>query len=343
MLKHYIETLIEGQDLTQQEAGAAMEVILSGEAVDTQIAAFLTALKAKGESSTEIAGFAKTLIAHADHVPHQKPVLCNCGTGGDAKNTFNISTTASFILAAGGVNVAKHGNRSASSKSGAADVLEALGVNVNLPAAQVGREIDQIGLGFLFAPALNKAMKYVAKTRKELGYRTVFNMLGPIINPAGLDYQCVGIYDGGLTHKFAEVLREVGVKHAMVFHSEDGMDEISTHARTKVSELYHGEIRDYEMNPADYGFSMEGSIEDYRGGEPQDNAKITRDILEGREKGVKRDIVVLNAAAAFYAADRTASIQEGIQLANEMLDAGKAAEKLQELIAISHMPEAAAV
>ena len=342
MLKQYIEKVMDGQDLTQQEAGQAMEVIMSGQAVDTQIAAFLTALKVKGESSKEIAGFAKTLIAHADHVPHAKPVLCNCGTGGDAKNTFNISTTASFVLAAGGVNVAKHGNRSASSKSGAADVMEALGVKVNLPAERVGQEIDRIGLGFLFAPALNKAMKYAAKTRKELGYRTVFNMLGPIVNPAGLDYQCAGIYDGALTQKFAEVLREVGVKHALVYHSEDGMDEISTHARTKVSELQGGKIINYEINPKDYGFAA-GDVEDYRGGEPVDNAKITRDILDGREKGVKRDIVVLNAGAAFYAADRAASIAEGIQLAQEMIDSGKAAEKLQELIDISNELEAQAV
>lgn len=343
MLKQYIEKVMDGRDLTQQEAGQAMEVIMNGQAMDTQIAAFLTALKVKGESSKEIAGFAKTLIAHADHVPHEKPVLCNCGTGGDAKNTFNISTTSSFILAAGGVNVAKHGNRSASSKSGAADVLEALGVKVNLPAKRVGQEIDQIGLGFLFAPALNKAMKYVAKTRKELGYRTVFNMLGPIINPARLDYQCVGIYDGALTQKFAEVLREVGVKHALVFHSEDGMDEISTHTRTKVSELKDGQILNYEINPEDYGFTAAGSVEDYRGGEPEDNAKITLDILEGREKGVKRDIVAMNAGAAFYAADRTASIEEGIRLAQEMIESGKAAQKLRELIAISNELEAEAV
>ena len=343
MLKKYIEKVVAGQNLSQQEAGEAMEIIMSGQAVDTQIAAFLTALKAKGESSVEIAGFAKTLIAHADPVPHKAPVLCNCGTGGDAKNTFNISTTSSFVLAAGGVNVAKHGNRSASSKSGAADVLDALGVQVNLPAAHVGTEIDSIGLGFLFAPALNKAMKYVAKTRKELGYRTVFNMLGPIINPAGLDYQCVGIYDGALTHKVAEVLKEVGVKHALVFHSEDGMDEISTHAKTKVSELRKGEIFDYEIDPADYGFSAAGTVEDYRGGEPAENAEITRAILEGKERGVKRDIVVMNAAAAFYAADRVASIGDGLALAREMLDSGKAAQKLEELILISHELEAKAV
>ncbi len=341
MLKKYIEILMDGQDLSQQEAGDAMEIILSGQAVETQLAAFLTALKVKGEASGEIAGFAKTLIAHADHVPHKKPVLCNCGTGGDSKNTFNISTTAAFVLAAGGVQVAKHGNRSASSRSGAADVLEALGVNVNLPASCVGREIDSIGLGFLFAPALNKAMKYVAKTRRELGYRTVFNMLGPIINPAGLDYQCVGIYDGKLTHKFAEVLREVGVKHALVFHSEDGMDEISTFVKSKVSELQDGQIHDYEINPKDYGFVTAGDIRNYRGGEPADNARITRDILTGKEHGAKRDIVLLNAAAAFYAADQSESIAAGLELAIQMLDSGKAAAKLQELIDISNELETA--
>lgn len=331
MLKQYIEKIIAGQNLTQQEAGKAMDIILTGQANDSQLASFLSVLKMKGESVEEIAGFAKTLLAHAEHVPHRKPVMCNCGTGGDTKNTFNISTTAAFVLAAGGVNVAKHGNRGVSSASGSSDVLGELGVRYNLTPENAGKIIDDIGVAFLFAPTFNKAMKYVAKTRKELGYRTVFNLLGPIINPAGLDYQMVGVYDKNLTELIAGVLKEVGVKRAMVIASEDSMDEISTNAPTKVSELKDGQIRTYEINPADYGFKP-GSISDYAGGTPQENAAITLKILRGEEQGAKRDIVVLNAGAALYVGDKAESIEAGIRLANQMIDSGRALKKLQQLI-----------
>lgn len=331
MLKQYILKVIEGQNLTQEEAGAAMDIILKGEANGSQIASFLSVLKMKGESIEEIAGFAKTLIAHADHVPHSGPVMCNCGTGGDTKNTFNISTTAAFILAAGGVNVAKHGNRGVSSASGSSDVLGELGVKYNLTPENAGKIIDDIGIAFLFAPAFNKAMRFVGPTRKELGFRTVFNLLGPIINPAGLDYQMVGIYDAALTEKIAGVLKEVGLKHAMVIASDDGMDEISTNAKTKVSELKNGEINTYYIDPADYGFQP-GTLADYAGGSPKDNAAITLDILQGREKGIKRDVVLMNAGAALYAGDKAASIAEGVEMAKELLDSGKAMEKLQQLI-----------
>lgn len=331
MLKQYIEKIIAGQNLTQQEAGKAMDIILTGQANDSQLASFLSVLKMKGESVEEIAGFAKTLLAHAEHVPHREPVMCNCGTGGDTKNTFNISTTAAFVLAAGGVNVAKHGNRGLSSASGSSDVLGELGVKYNLTPENAGKIIDDIGVAFLFAPTFNKAMKYVAKTRKELGYRTVFNLLGPIINPAGLDYQMVGVYDKNLTELIAGVLKEVGVKRAMVIASEDGMDEISTNAPTKVSELKKGQIHTYEINPADYGFQA-GSIEDYAGGTPAENAEITLKILRGEEQGAKRDIVVLNAGAALYVGDKAESIEAGIRLANQMIDSGRALKKLQQLI-----------
>lgn len=331
MLKQYITKIIDGQNLTQQEAGEAMDIILRGEANDSQLASFLSVLKMKGEVVDEIAGFAKTLIAHADHVPHQQPVMCNCGTGGDTKNTFNISTTAAFVLAAGGVTVAKHGNKGVSSASGSSDVLGELGVKYNLTAENAGKIIDDIGMAFLFAPAFNKAMKYVAKTRKELGFRTVFNLLGPIINPAGLEYQMVGVYDKNLTELIAGVLKEIGVKHAMVIASEDGMDEISTNTTTKVSELKNGEIKTYEINPADYGFQA-GTIADYAGGTPAENAEITLKILKGEDKGIKRDIVVMNAGAALYAGDKAESIADGIRLANEMIDSGKALAKLKELV-----------
>jgi anthranilate phosphoribosyltransferase len=341
MLKQYVAKIMDGKNLSQDEAAAAMEVIMHGKAQESQLAAFLTALKLKGEASDEIAGFACTLLRHAERVEHSRPVMCNCGTGGDTKNTFNISTTVAFVLAGGGVCVAKHGNRSVSSSSGSADVLAALGVNVDLAAARVQQEIERIGIGFLFAPALNKAMRYVAKTRKELGFRTVFNLLGPIINPAHTDYQLVGIYDGALTHKIAEVLGTVGVKHAMVVHSADGMDEISTHTRTMVSELSNKQVFDYEINPAEYGFSS-GSIEDYRGGTPEENAVILRDILRG-VKGPGRDIVLLNAAAGFYVADRVVSLEEGLKLAVETIDSGRAMEKLDALITVSNEKEVVAV
>lgn len=332
MLKQYIEKIISGQNLTQQEAGEAMDIILTGQANDSQLASFLSVLKMKGESVDEIAGFAKTLISHADHVPHTKPVMCNCGTGGDTKNTFNISTTAAFVLAAGGVTVAKHGNRGVSSASGSSDVLGELGVRYNLTPENAGKIIDDIGVAFLFAPAFNKAMKYVAQTRQELGYRTVFNLLGPIINPAGLDYQMVGIYDKNLTELIAGVLKEIGVKHALVIASEDGMDEISTNAPTKVSELKDGVVHTYEINPADYGFQP-GTIADYAGGTPAENAAITLRILQGKEQGPKRDIVLLNAGAALYAGNKAESIEAGIQLAQKMIDSGKALQKLQQLVA----------
>jgi anthranilate phosphoribosyltransferase len=333
MLKPYLNKLVQNEDLSRKEASDLMDIILEGKATDAQIGAFLTALKIKGETSTEIAGFAETLIAHADHVAHDIPVICPCGTGGDMKGTINVSTAVSFILAAGGVGVAKHGNRSVSSSCGTADVLAALGVDIDKNAKQVSEEISRCGLGFLFAPNLNKAMKYVAKPRKELGFRTVFNMLGPIINPAKLDYQLVGIYDQALVEKVAEVLREVGVKQAMVIASDDGMDEISTAEPTKVAELKDGAIKTYKINPLDYGFKK-CSIEDYAGSTPENNAKELLKVFGG-EKGAKRDIIVMNAGAAFYISNRTETIADGIKLAEEMLDSGKAKAKLDELIKVS--------
>lgn len=334
MMKHYLNKVVEGQNLTEAEAREAMDIITDGQAEESQIAAFLTALKIKGERPEEIAGFAQALLARADRVEHDGPVMCNCGTGGDTKGTFNVSTTVAFVLAAGGVKVAKHGNRGVSSSSGSADVLSALGVAVDQPAANVGQEIKEAGIGFLYAPALNKAMRFVAKTRRDLGFRTVFNLLGPIINPAGLDYQLVGIYDPRLTTKVAEVLNLIGVKHALVIHSRDGMDEISSHVPTKVSELKDGEIIEYELNPADFGLAQ-GQLEEYKGGSPEENARILRAILAGAEKGAKRDIVLINAAAGFYASGVVADIKSGIRLAEDLIDSGRALAKVEELIAVS--------
>lgn len=333
MLKNYLDKIVRGGNLTQAQAQEAMQVIMRGEATDAQIGSFLTALKIKGEKSEEISGFAKTLLKHADRVQHTKPVICNCGTGGDTKGTFNVSTTVAFVLAGAGVAVAKHGNRSVSSSCGSADVLSELGVNVDRPAEVVSAEIEALDIGFLFAPALNKAMRFVAKPRKELGFRTVFNLLGPIINPAHLDYQLVGIYDPALTEKVAEVLAVVGVKRAMVVHSEDGMDEISTHLPTKVSELKDGQVRTYRLDPAQFGFRG-GTIDEYRGGSPKENARIVKEVLSGAP-GAKRDIVVMNAAAGFYVTGKTASIAEGARLAKQTIDSGAAMAKLEALAKFS--------
>lgn len=337
MLKTYLNKLVEGSDLSRHEAAAAMGVIMSGKATDSQIGSFLTALKVKGETSEEIAGFADTLLSQADKVRHSKPVLCSCGTGGDGKSTFNVSTAVAFVLAGGGVTVAKHGNRSASSLCGSADVLTALGVKVDKPADFVSREIEDLDIGFLFAPALNKAMRFVANARRELGFRTVFNLLGPIINPAHLDYQLVGIFDINLTEKFATVLKNIGVKRAMVVASHDGLDEISTHELTKVSELRDGEIKTYLIDPREYGFAG-GSLEDYVGGTPEENARLLRAVLNG-EQGAKRDIVLLNAGAAFYVAGKVDSIADGIKMAAMAIDSGAALQKLHELIEFSNRQE----
>lgn len=335
MLKKYLNQVINGENLSQQEAMEAMQVIMSSQATEAQIGAFLTALKVKGEVSEEISGFAQTLLKHADRVSHSKPVICPCGTGGDTKGTFNVSTTVAFVLAGGGVAVAKHGNRSVSSSCGSADVLSQLGVMIDQPATKVSEEIEHLDIGFLFAPALNQAMRVVANPRKELGFRTVFNLLGPIINPAYLDYQLVGIYDGSLTEKVAEVLKMVGVKQAMVVHSDDGMDEISTNCLTKVSEMRAGSVHTYYLNPQEYGFQS-GTIADYHGGSPEENAQIVRAILNG-DQGAKRDIVVLNAAAGFYITNKTKTIAEGIQLAKATIDSGAALAKLDALIAFSRV------
>lgn len=334
MLKAYVKQLVEGKDLSKTEAEEAMQYILQGNASEAQMAAFLTALKIKGEAVSEIAGFAAALLAQSDRVEHARPVICNCGTGGDTKNTFNISTAVSFVLAGAGLSVAKHGNRSVSSSCGSADVLAALGVNIEQSAAGVSKEIEEIGLGFLFAPMLNKAMRYVAKTRKELGFRTVFNLLGPIINPARLDYQLVGVYDPALTEKIAGVLKEIGIKQAMVISSLDGMDEISTHERTKVSELRGGIIRSYEIDPSAYGFAS-GDLAEYAGGNPEKNAVILKNILKG-EQSHKRDIVLLNAAAGLYISNQVESIEQGIQQAAKSIDSGAALEKLEALVACSN-------
>ncbi len=330
MLKDYLSQAVAGRHFSREEARNAMQVIMSGQSSEAQIAAFLTAMRMKGETSLEVAGFAETMRSQALRIECKAPRLIDtCGTGGDQRGTFNISTAVAFVLAGAGLNVAKHGNRGVSSSCGSADVLKALGVELELPPQGVAEAIDTIGVGFIFAPRFHQAMKYAVKPRQELGFRTVFNLLGPLTNPAGAHCQLIGVYDPALTDKTAQALAELGVTRAMVVHSLDGLDEISTAMPTKVAEVFKGEIRSYVIDPAAYGFNA-CTQADYRGGTVADNARIILALLNG-EQGFKRDIVLLNAAAALVVAEAAADIREGLQLATQSIDTGAALGKLAAL------------
>jgi anthranilate phosphoribosyltransferase len=285
----------------------------------------------KGETLDEITGFAETMRSKAMQVNvPQMNLLDTCGTGGDGSDTFNISTASALVAAAGGIRVAKHGNRAMSSKSGSADVLEALGVNIQLNSAQAAACINQVGIGFMFAQAYHQSMKHAAGPRKELGFRTVFNLLGPLTNPAGADRQVLGIFDRTKTELIAEVLRELGIKRALVVASLDGLDEISISAPTKVTELRDNEIRTYEITPDDLGLRTY-SLQEVIGGDAAENADIIHHILAG-EKGAHRDIVLANAGACFYVTGQCATLQEAVKFAGSVIDSGKAADKLKELV-----------
>lgn len=331
MIREAIHKAIEHQDLTRAEAFATMDAIMSGEATPAQIGAFLIAMRMKGEKPHEIAGFAQSMRGKASKVitTHPTPAIDIVGTGGDGKHTINISTIASFIVAGTGVPVAKHGNRSVSSKCGAADVLMALGVNIDLDAEQMSRCLDEVGIAFLFAPKLHGAMKYAIGPRREIGARTVFNILGPITNPAGTKRQLIGVYDKSLTRLLAEVLQQLDAEHIWLVHSEDGMDEISLAARTHVAELKGGTIQEYDIDASDFGLSP--STESIRGGEAEENAAVARKILQGDEKGVKRDVVLANAAAGLYIAGKAENVREGVQIALESIESGAALKKLEAL------------
>ncbi|XRO76266.1 anthranilate phosphoribosyltransferase [Methanocaldococcus sp. 10A] len=330
MITEALKKVIEFKDLNEKEAEAVMKEIMSGNAKPTQIAAILTALRMKGESIEEITSFAKIMREFSLKIyPDVPKLLDTCGTGGDNLNTFNISTATAFVVSTY-VPVAKHGNKAVSSKSGSADVLEALGVNLNVPIERVKESIEKIGIGFLFAPNFHPAMKYATPVRRELGIRTVFNILGPLTNPANANYQLMGVYDEKLTEKLAYVLKNLGLKGALVVHGS-GMDEITTIGKTKISELKNGEIKTYYIEPEDFGIKK-AKLEDIRGGDAEENAKIIRAIFEGKEVGAKRDIVVLNAAYALYIAEEAKNVEEGIKLAEKSIDSGKALKKLEELI-----------
>ena len=330
MFKEYLARVVGGENLARVEAKEAMHLMMSGGVSDAQIGSFLTALKIKGETGSEITGFAETMRAHSTRIsPAKTDIIDTCGTGGDLKGTFNVSTTVAFVLAGAGVTVAKHGNRGVSSACGSSDVLTALGVRVDLPPECTAQAIDEIGIGFLYAPVFHKAMKQVAKPRQELGFRTVFNLLGPLTNPANASCQLIGVYNRSLILKVADALQGLGLKRAMVVHSLDGLDEIATSAPTEVAELINGEIKSYLIDPREYGFAQ-AKLEDYCGGSPADNAAVVISILEG-ESGPKRDIVLLNAAAALLGAGRAETLQAGIAMAEVSIDKGAALAKLEAL------------
>ncbi|MBI5198941.1 MAG: anthranilate phosphoribosyltransferase [Nitrospirae bacterium] len=329
MIKEAISILIEKIDLSEKEMSDTMREIMEGKATDAQIGAFLTALRLKGETISEITGAAKVMREKALSIKAPTGTVDTCGTGGDMAHTFNISTTAAIVVAGAGIPVAKHGNRSVSSKSGSADLLQSLGVNIELPLEKIEKSLIEVGFGFLFAPVFHGAMKYALEPRREIGIRTVFNILGPLTNPAGAKYQVLGVYSSDLTETMAKVLGNLGCIHAFVVHGEDGLDEITITGKTKVSELKGGKVENYFIEPADFGIKP-GSIEDLLGGEAKENAEITINILEG-EKGPKRDIVLLNASAAIVASGKAKDLKEGIAIAERSIDSGAALRKLEEI------------
>ncbi len=330
LLKPYLKTVIEGGDLSESEAFTAMECIMEGGATDAQIGSFLTALRMKKETIEEITGFARAMRKKSSKVPNETSVIDVVGTGGDMANTFNISTTTAFVVAGAGASVAKHGNRSVSSRSGSADVLEALGVKINITPEKARACLEHIGISFMFAPVFHKSMKFAASPRRELGVRSVFNILGPLSSPASAEYMLLGVYDKELLPVMAQVLANLGVKKALICHGADGLDEITITGETTIYEVNRGEITQYEISPEMYGVST-ADQSTLLGGTAEENAKITLGILQGGV-GEQRDVVLLNAAAALYAAGKADSMEAGMELARDSIDSGKALAKLNELI-----------
>lgn len=327
MIKEAIYKVVNKEDLTAAEAEAVMEEIMTGNASQAQMSAFLTGLRMKGETIEEITALAKGMRAKGMKVNTDGDVFEIVGTGGDEVGTFNISTTSAFVIASAGVPVAKHGNRSVSSKSGAADVLEHLGVNLNLDAAQNEEVLKKVGICFLFAQVYHSSMKYVGPVRKEIGIRTVFNILGPLTNPAAANLQLLGVYDEKLAKPLAQVLSNLGVVRGASVYG-NGLDEISLAGPSKVYEIDHGTITDYEISPDQFGFKT-CDLKDLIGGTPEENAQITRDILSGKETGPKRQVVQMNAGMSLYLAGKADSLEAGVKLAGDLIDSGKALEKLE--------------
>lgn len=331
MIKEAIIRLSQKQDLSYDEAEQVMNEIMEGKATDVQMSAYLTALSLKGETIDEITASAAGMRAHCIKLLHNMDVLEIVGTGGDGANSFNISTTASMVIAAAGVPVAKHGNRAASSRSGAADVLEALGVKIDLPPERSAQLLKKIQICFLFAQNYHIAMKYVAPIRKELGIRTVFNILGPLSNPAGANMELMGVYEEELVEPLAQVMAKLGVVRGMVVYGQDKLDEISMSAPTSVCEIRDGWFQSYEIAPEQFGYTR-CTKEELTGGTPEENAEITRKILSGEDRGAKRCAVCLNAGAAIYIAGKAATMEEGVRMAERLIDEGAAAAKLEQFI-----------
>ncbi len=340
-----IRRVVERQDLTRLEAAGAMEAIMSGAASNAQIAAFLTALRMKGETVDEFIGFAQVMREKVVRVrtrgeavaaltgTDREMLIDTAGTGGDAAGTFNVSTATAFVVAGAGLRVAKHGNRSVSSLCGSADVVETLGINIEIPASKVARCVDEVGIGFLYAPLLHTAMKYVMTARREMGIRTVFNILGPLTNPAGANAQVIGVYNRALTEPMARVLAELGTVRAFVVHGADGLDEISTTGESQISEVRESSVRTYAVRPEDFGLAP-ATIADLQGGDRGENAEIIRAILQGTP-GPRRDIVVMNASAALTAGGLAKDFKEGVALAQRSIDTGAALDKLNRLVEFS--------
>lgn len=350
MIREAIHKVVDRIDLEEEEMIQVMEEIMSGEATQAQIGSFITALRMKGETIDEIVGAAKVMRQMATKIPiegvtldldrddiniDRETIIDTCGTGGDGTLTFNISTATAFVVAGGGITVAKHGNRSVSSVCGSADVLKELGVNIDATPEVVAKCIKKIGIGFLFAPTFHGAMKYAIGPRREIGIRTIFNILGPLTNPANAKYQILGVYKEELCETLAYVLQRLGTKRAMVVHGMDGMDEITVTKDTYVAELRNNQVKTYYINPTHFNMPIY-NFSELRGGNAIDNANIIRDILTGKERGAKRAIVALNAGAAFYVAGKATTIKEGIEYAESVIDSGKAMAKLEKLIKMSN-------
>lgn len=348
LIAEAIKKAVDRNDLTVDEAESVLEQIMTGQATDAQIAALLTALRMKGETADELTGFARVMRRKAAPVrprsmvnaamggTEREALIDTCGTGGDVSGSFNVSTATAFVVAGCGVRVAKHGNRSVSSRCGSADVVEALGVKIELSPDRISSSIDEVGIGFLHAPLLHEAMKYVAPARKQMGIRTVFNMLGPLTNPAGANAQVIGVYAGHLTELLAEVLGALGTRRALVVHGADGLDEISVTSESKITELREGGITTYAVRPEDFGIPR-ASLKDIQGGDAEENARIILEVLQGTP-GPRRDIVLMNAAAALVASSKVEGFQEGIAAATESIESGKAMAKLQSLIEFTNSP-----
>jgi anthranilate phosphoribosyltransferase len=339
MIREAISQLLENESLSAQQAEMVMDEVMTGEATPAQIAGFLVALRVKGETVEEITGCARAMRRAAVPVrPERRDVIDTCGTGGDRAGTFNISTTTAFVVAGAGLGVAKHGNRSVSSQSGSADVLRALGVNLDLDPDQIAAAIDEIGIGFLFAPRLHPAMRYAIGPRRELGVRTVFNILGPLTNPAGARAQLLGVYDPSLTEPLARVLRQLGSDAACVVHGSGPLDELTTTGSNQLSCFGVGLAPDCVatemLDPTDLGFPRAG-VQDLQGGDPEENAQITRSVLSGKDGGPRRDVVLLNAAAALWVGGVAADLEEGATRAAASIDSGAALAKVDALVAFS--------